>query len=47
MKPVASITYKASDQMENIMEGLFEMAELQGEIEFLSKDLSKKGSDQL
>lgn len=46
-KAVVSTTYKASSQMRDIMSELSKMAELQGKIDSISEELSKKGGDSL
>lgn len=42
---VVSTDYKSSSQMTNIMNELFRVAEIQGKIDSISEELSKKGGD--
>lgn len=42
-KPLVSITYKANLQMRNIMNELTKVAELQGKVDSLADELTKKG----
>lgn len=44
---VVSTIYKSSDQMSNIMRELSKVAELQGKIDSISQELSKKDGDSL
>ena len=45
VKNVVSTDYKSSSQMTNIMNELFRVAEIQGKIDSISEELSKKGGD--
>lgn len=45
-KPLVSITYQASTQMKNIMDELTKVAELQGKVDSIANELSKKGGVQ-
>lgn len=47
VKAVISTNYKASNQMSDIMNELSKVAELQGKIDSISEELSKKGGDSL
>ena len=47
VKAVISTNYKASNQMSDIINELSKVAELQGKIDSISEELSKKGGDSL
>ena len=43
--PLVSTTYQASSQMEGIVSELTKVAELQGKVDSIADDLTKKGGD--
>lgn len=45
-KPLVSTTYQAGSQMKDIVHELTKVAELQGKVDSIADDLTKKGGDQ-